>query len=89
MCCDNKSNESLSPFAITPSNTASLVDANGRLTATKGISIAGAGTLAVETVDGDSVTIPSGALVAGHIHRMKVRKVLATGTSATGIIGYN
>lgn len=55
---------------------------------TRGLSFAVAGTLAVVTAGGQTVTIPSGALVAGAIHAIEVTRVLNTGTTATGIVAY-
>ena len=58
------------------------------LPTTRGISVAVAGDLAVLTKGGQSVVIPGDALVAGVIHRLRVTKVLSTGTAATGIVAY-
>lgn len=69
-------------FLITPNNDSDL----GQLT--RGIAFAAAGTLRVTTVANEDVTIPDGALAAGIIHPIRVRKVWATGTSATGIVGF-
>jgi len=52
---------------------------------TRGIYVAGTGILRVILADGNEVTFP--ALAAGIIHEMRVRKVLSTGTTASGIIG--
>lgn len=67
---------------ITPNDGADLAND------TTAISFSGAGTLAIVTVGGDSVTIPDGALAVGAMHPIQVRRVLATGTTATGIVGY-
>lgn len=67
---------------VTPSDSADLSYV------TRGISFAVAGALKVTTVGGDTVTIPSGALAAGVIHPLRVTKVFATGTGATGIVAY-
>lgn len=72
---------------ITPSDTA-IINFGGKAKATRGISLAGAGTLRVITVHGEDITIPSGALAVGVIHAIAVKQVYATGTSATGIVGY-
>lgn len=69
-------------FVITPADDADLA------TPTRGISFAGAGALKVTTVDGTTVTIPSGALAAGVVHPLAVKRVFATGTGATNIVGY-
>lgn len=68
---------------VTPSNDTDLV------TATRGVSFAVAGDLKVTTVAGETVTIPSGALAAGGIHPIRVVRIFATGTTATGIVAYS
>jgi len=68
-------------FLITPH------DVNDLAHPTVGISFAAAGALKVDTVGGETVTIPSGTLAAGAIHPLRVTRVYATGTGATGIIG--
>ena len=55
---------------------------------TRGLSFAAAGALTVITEGGQTVTIPDGALAAGIIHPIRVARVLATGTGATGIVAY-
>ena len=72
---------------ITPSDTATI-DFAGIPMATRGISIVATGTLRVLTVHDEDVTIPDGALAAGVIHPMAVKRVYSTGTTATGIVGY-
>lgn len=74
-----------SPFGdialVTPSDSTVL-------DTTRGISFATAGALAVVTESGQTVTIPNGALAAGVIHRLRVTKVLSTGTGASNIVAY-
>lgn len=65
-------------FAITGSDTTTLA------VATRWVSIAVAGALAVVKEDGTSVTL---TLPAG-IFPLRVVQVKATGTTATGIVGY-
>jgi hypothetical protein len=67
-------------FLITP------VDAD-LAHATRGICFATAGALRVTTVGGDDVTFPSGALAAGIVHAIRARRVWATNTTASGIVG--
>lgn len=69
-------------FLITPDNDNNLPHQ------TTAISFAAAGNLRIETVGGEVVTIPSGALAAGVQHAIQIRKVFATGTAATGLVGY-
>jgi hypothetical protein len=67
--------------AITPSDTADLANA------TRFIRITVAGTLHVTMVGGEDVTYLSGSLALGVAHRLRVTRVFATGTTATGIFG--
>lgn len=75
-----------SPFehvaVVTPSDTDDLANA------TRGISITAAAAVKVNTVGGETVTIPSGALVAGQIHWLRVTRVWATGTGTTTVVAY-
>lgn len=84
----NKQHESLTPFLITPNDTNNFSDANGRPVIARAISFVTAGALSIETFTGETVVIPNGALLAGHIHYILARKVHATGTAAIGIVGY-
>lgn len=69
-------------FLITPHDTNLLTYF------TRGISFASDGALAVVMMDGSDFIIPSGALQAGCIHPLRIKQVKATGTTATGIVGY-
>ena len=69
-------------YNITPSDTTLLAPV------TRALSWAGAGDLVVQYIDGINHTIPSGALATGIMHPLQVRRVLATGTTATGIVGF-
>jgi hypothetical protein len=66
--------------AISPSDS-------GTLAGIRGICFGGSGALRVLTQDGSDITIPSGVLAAGVIHPIRVKRVFATGTSATSIYG--
>lgn len=67
-------------FAITPSDSADLP------TVTREIRITGSGgTIAVVWLDGSTTTEP---IESGAAASWRVRRVLATGTTATGIKGY-
>lgn len=66
-------------YQITPS------DANF-IPKTRGLMIGAAGVVVVEMAGGQIVTLNE--LAAGIIHPMQVIRVLATGTTATGIVGY-
>jgi hypothetical protein len=63
-------------------------DANDLPAVTRFVSLAVAGAVKVTTRGGDTVVIPSGALMAGVQHRLEVTRVWATGTTATGIVAY-
>lgn len=70
-------------FLITPHATSELTYV------TRAISFAVVGALEV-VLEGDtnSVVIPSGALAAGVMHPLRVKRVVSPGTTATGIVGY-
>lgn len=55
---------------------------------TRAVSFGTAGALAVLTAYGEEVIIPSGALAAGVMHPIAVKKVLSTGTDAADIVLY-
>lgn len=65
--------------AVTPSDTVDLV--NG---ATKGLYVGGAGNVAVLMQDGSDVAFT--ALAIGVFHNISVKRVKATGTTATSIL---
>lgn len=65
--------------AVTPNDGADLAKM------TEGLYIGAAGNVAVTMQDGTSVTFTG--LAAGVAHRLSVKRVLATGTTATGIVG--
>lgn len=64
---------------ITPSDSTPLI------TATRCLYVGGAGDLRIELVGGDIVTLSG--VVAGAIYPLRVAQVLATGTTATGLVG--
>lgn len=66
--------------AITPSDSSNLP------IITKGFTVAATGTLKADFADSGTVTMT--ALVVGTVYPMAIKKVYATGTTATGIIGY-
>ncbi len=66
-------------FLITPSDTTVFGFA------TRAIRVGGAGNLAVRTVEGDVVTIPS--VLAGEVVSVEADKVYSTNTTATLIMG--
>ena len=66
-------------FSIAPD------DASDITTVTRGIVLGTAGDLAVVFKDGSTITLPG--LNAGVIYPIRITRVLATGTTATGIVG--
>lgn len=65
--------------AITPDNSTDLANS------TRGIYVGVTGDLKVDTVGGSTVTFVG--LAAGIIHPIRARRVYATGTSVTSIVG--
>jgi hypothetical protein len=65
--------------AITPSDTENLAEP------CRGIWVGVQGNLKVTMIDGDVVTFP--AMAAGVVHPIQIRRVWATDTTATGIVG--
>lgn len=66
--------------AITPDNSTDLA------TTTRGLYVGAAGDVAVILAD-DSAAVTFTALAAGIVHPLAVKRVKATGTTATGIVG--
>lgn len=52
------------------------------------ISIAAVGDVKVTTLGGETLVIPSGTIPVGKILELWVKRVWATGTTATGIVAY-
>lgn len=63
---------------VTPNDSADLGNV------TRGIMISAAGDLKITTWGGSTITLT--ALTAGVIHPIRVKRVFATGTTATGIV---
>ncbi|MEM0928077.1 MAG: hypothetical protein AAGI89_02185 [Pseudomonadota bacterium] len=61
-------------------------DANDLSFPIRGLMVAGAGDVRVVTIKGDTVTLP--ALQPGMQYAILATRVLATGTTATGIVGF-
>lgn len=72
----------------TPSNTVPITDQDGSPRVCRGFSFAVAGAIKVTTVEGKTVTIPSGALGAGIIWDIRCTHIWATGTTATDFVVY-
>lgn len=66
-------------FAVTPNNDADLAED------TRGLYVGVSGDVKVDLVGGTTVTFVN--LVAGVIHPIRARRVYATGTDATSIVG--
>ncbi|MCP1134332.1 hypothetical protein NKT34_13590 [Paenibacillus polysaccharolyticus] len=67
---------------VTPSNTVNLTFPNGT-TSSKAIYLDVSGNVSAVMEDGNSLTFTG--LAAGVFHRMSVRRINSTGTTATGI----
>lgn len=67
-------------FAVTPNDGADLPRP------VRGLSVAGDGTVVIDDLEGN--TAVSLYLVAGAIFPQRCRRVRATGTTATGIVGH-
>jgi hypothetical protein len=65
-------------FLITPSDSANLAQN------TTGIYAGGAGEVKVDMINGDTVTF---TVPAGVVLPIQIRKVYATGTTASGVVG--
>lgn len=66
-------------FAVTAEDDADLARA------TRAVIVAGGGDLAVQMLDGTRIVLP--ALAAGVVYPVRLARVLATGTTATGVVG--
>ena len=66
-------------FSITPSDATVFAEY------TRGLYVGVSGNVAVKMADGTTVTFTN--LAAGIVHPLRVQQVLATGTTATGVIG--
>ncbi len=65
--------------AITPDDGADLPQA------TRCLYVGGAGDIRVTLISGDTVTLTEA--IAGALYPLRITRVLATGTTATGLIG--
>lgn len=65
-------------FAIIPNDTTELP------TVTRALNVATSGAVRVTTLSGDTVTL---FVAAGGVMPIRVSRILATGTTATGIVG--
>ena len=66
-------------FAITPDDAADLARP------TRGLMVAGGGDVALVSVGGDTITLPG--LLPGVQYAIRARRVLASGTTASGLVG--
>ncbi|MBM7045436.1 hypothetical protein [Rhizobium lusitanum] len=67
---------------VTPSDTVDLTEI------TRAVAFTAAGTLKVTMQGGETVVIPSGALSPGQMNPMRVTRIWATGTTATGLVAW-
>lgn len=73
-------------IAVSPSDTANLVDQALKPITTRGISLAVSGDLAVK--DGNGNTVVLKGLAAGIILPIVTNRIMATNTTASGICAY-
>lgn len=66
-------------FSITPDDGTDLA------LATRGLMVGGTGSVALVTTAGDTATLTG--LQPGQQYAIRIRRVLATGTTATGLVG--
>jgi hypothetical protein len=66
-------------FNVTPSNTDNLP------AVVRAIWVGGTGSISLVTANGDAVTLA--AVPAGTLIKLRIRKINATGTGATNIVG--
>jgi hypothetical protein len=66
-------------FSVTPSDSALLSET------TRGLYVGTSGDIAALTVSGASITLPS--VPAGSLLPLRLTKIMATGTTASGIVG--
>ena len=79
------------PVLVTPSDSDVLsftTQFGKQIQKCRAISFAAVGDLAIKDGNDVTVIIPSGALAAGVMHPISTQKILATGTTATGIVAY-
>lgn len=69
----------LHAFSISPDDSADLARP------TRGLMIAGGGDVALVTLGGDTAILP--ALLPGIQYAIRARRILASGTTATGLVG--
>jgi len=78
-----------SALAVTPSDTADLAPPSGDPNkATRALLIGGAGTAQVDMADGTTVTLTFPATACGLMLPIAVKKIHATGTTATAIVAF-
>jgi len=75
------------PQLVTTSDTVAF-KWNGAPAVTKGIAISVAGDVAIKDELGNTVVIPAATLAIGMIHPIATGQIMATGTTATGLVAY-
>lgn len=72
-------------IAVTPNDSTDLSD-SGATVKCRAISVTVAGVIAFK--DANDVTRLTSSLAAGTLHPISTKRVMATGTTATGIVAY-
>jgi hypothetical protein len=77
-----------SALAVTPNGAADLVPPTGPARPTRAIMVSGAGNVALVMADGTTATLTIPATACGFLLSLAVKRVYATGTTATGIVAF-
>lgn len=77
-----------SALAVTPNDGTDLVPPKGDARPTRGILVGGAGTVKCDYADGSTATITVPATGCGFVLMLAVKRIYATGTSATNIVAF-
>ena len=76
---------------VTPDDDTDILE-DGRVAPCRGFTVNGAGNVRIIAVDDDTGSSPGQevtiAVLAGYVYPISVRRFLATGTSATGIVAH-
>jgi hypothetical protein len=77
-----------SALAVTPNDAANLVPPTGPARPTRAIMVGGAGNVALVMADGSTATLTIPATACGFLLSLSVNRIMATGTTATGIVAF-
>jgi hypothetical protein len=77
-----------SALAVIPNDAADLVPPTGPARPTRGIMVGGAGNVVLVMADGSTATLIIPATACGFMLSLSVNRIMATGTTATGIVAF-